>query len=168
MVADGMLTRQRFREVPPRVEYELTERARDLMPILGELARWGYDWAWSEPREGERVDLGAIFRLAPGLLRGPSEERGMVELTVEDAADGAPVSWVMTAADGRVEVEERAAGAADARVRGATADWVSAFSPGGDTSGLAITGNGPLATHLLDGLALSAERAAQAAGWQAA
>ena len=28
MVADGMLPRQRYREVPPRVAYELTERAR--------------------------------------------------------------------------------------------------------------------------------------------
>src|SRR3989440_9538400 len=59
MVADGMLTRRRFREVPPRVEYELTERARDLMPTIGELARWGYTWAWSAPRESEQVDIDA-------------------------------------------------------------------------------------------------------------
>ena len=38
------------------------------MPVLGELARWGYQWAWSAPRSSERVDLGAIFRLAPGLV----------------------------------------------------------------------------------------------------
>jgi len=69
MVADGMLTRKRYREVPPRVDYELTTRARDLMPVLGELARWGYQWAWSTPRSSERVDLGAIFRLAPGLVQ---------------------------------------------------------------------------------------------------
>jgi DNA-binding HxlR family transcriptional regulator len=42
MVADGILTRRRFREVPPRVEYRLTPRAEALMPVLGELARWGY------------------------------------------------------------------------------------------------------------------------------
>ena len=68
MVADGMLTRKRYREVPPRVDYELTDRARDLMPVLAALARWGYDWAWSEPRGSEAVDIGAIFRLAPGLI----------------------------------------------------------------------------------------------------
>jgi DNA-binding HxlR family transcriptional regulator len=46
MVADGLLTRQRYREVPPRVDYELTERSRELIPVLGALARWGYDWTW--------------------------------------------------------------------------------------------------------------------------
>ena len=50
MVADGLLTRQRYREVPPRVDYELTERSRELIPVLGALARWGYDWTWSAPR----------------------------------------------------------------------------------------------------------------------
>ena len=68
MVADGLLTRQRYREVPPRVDYELTERSRELMPVLGALARWGYDWTWSAPRPGEDINVGAIFRLAPGLL----------------------------------------------------------------------------------------------------
>src|SRR5690348_4591161 len=76
MVADGMLTRRRFREVPPRVEYELTERARDLMPTIGELARWGYTWTWSAPRDGERVDIDAILRLAPGLAKLPRDVHG--------------------------------------------------------------------------------------------
>src|ERR1700704_6570982 len=44
--AAGIPTRKRYREVPPRGDYELTERARELMPVIGELARWGYEWAW--------------------------------------------------------------------------------------------------------------------------
>ena len=72
MVADGLLTRQRYREVPPRVDYELTERSRELMPVLGALARWGYDWTWSAPRPGEDINVGAIFRLAPGMLEPPA------------------------------------------------------------------------------------------------
>ena len=86
MVADGLLTRQRYREVPPRVDYELTERSRELMPVLGALARWGYDWTWSAPRPGEDVNVGAIFRLAPGLLEPPPGLEGAVELVVD--ADG--------------------------------------------------------------------------------
>ena len=76
MVADGLLTRQRYREVPPRVDYELTERSRELMPVLGALARWGYDWTWTGPRQGEDVNIGAIFRLAPGMLTPPPDVRG--------------------------------------------------------------------------------------------
>src|SRR6185369_6266933 len=88
MVADGLLTRKRYREVPPRVDYELTERARELMPILGELARWGYEWAWSAPRSTEAIDIGAIFRLAPGLLQANNGLRGRIELNVTDGKEG--------------------------------------------------------------------------------
>lgn len=152
MVADGMLTRRRFREVPPRVEYELTERARDLMPSIGELARWGYAWAWSAPREGEQIDIDAFFRLAPGLARLPRDVRGRLELTITDAREGEPVTLVMTVAAGEVAVEEDRAENADARVTAPTAAWVRAFMPAGDRDGLRIDGDRALAMRLLDGL----------------
>src|ERR687885_11772 len=77
----------RYREVPPRVDYELTERSRELMPVLGALARWGYDWTWSAPRPGEDVNIGAIFRLAPGMLEPPAHLAGTVELLVDARGD---------------------------------------------------------------------------------
>src|SRR5947209_4541062 len=117
MVADGMLTRKRFREVPPRVDYELTERARELMPVLGELARWGYNWSWSPPRSSESVDLGAIFRLAPGLMREPSMS-GTIEFTVENRQDGEAAAYAFEITDGNVTISERPVEFADARVRG--------------------------------------------------
>src|SRR3954447_13417044 len=82
MVADGLLTRQRYREVPPRVDYELTERARELLPVVGALARWGYDWAWSPPRPDEAIDVGAVFRCAPGMVSVPADMSGSIELGV--------------------------------------------------------------------------------------
>lgn len=39
--ADGIVTRRQFEEIPPRVEYSLTERGRELWPILHRLAHWG-------------------------------------------------------------------------------------------------------------------------------
>jgi hypothetical protein len=158
MVADGMLTRKRYREVPPRVDYELTERARELMPILGELARWGYEWAWSAPRDGEAINLGAIFRLAPGLLEAPAGLTGTVEFTVDGGPEEAEAaSCLLIAADGKVRIVERAGDHVDARVIGTTSAWVKALSPDGDRRGLQITGNDKLAAVMLDGLALAGD-----------
>jgi hypothetical protein len=164
MVADGMLTRKRYREVPPRVDYELTERARDLMPILGELARWGYEWAWSPPRASESVDLGAIFRLAPGLGTRPAAT-GKVEFGV-DEPDGR-AAYTFTLADGSVSVEEHSADGADARVTGSATAWVKAFSPERDRSGLELTGDVQLAGMLLDGLLAAGGRASHRARYAA-
>ena len=40
---DGYLTRTIFSEIPPRVEYALTERAKSLKPILDSLLQWSID-----------------------------------------------------------------------------------------------------------------------------
>lgn len=40
---DGYVTRTIFSEIPPRVEYTLTERAKSLKPILDSLLQWSID-----------------------------------------------------------------------------------------------------------------------------
>jgi DNA-binding HxlR family transcriptional regulator len=162
MVADGLLTRQRYREVPPRVDYELTERAYDLLGVLGALARWGYRWTWSPPRSGEYVDIGAIFRLAPGLLRPDEAIEGAVELSVKRPGEP-PRHYVLLAHDGRVAIEERAAPEADARVAGAEPAWIQALGPQSGRDGLTLTGDRELAEALLDGLGAAAAAVAHAA-----
>jgi HxlR-like helix-turn-helix len=152
MVADGLLTRQRYREVPPRVDYELTDRAKDLMPVLGALALWGYEWAWSSPREGEDIDVGAILRLAPGLLRPPKSLRGTVAIDAT-AKKAKPRSYVLMVGGGRVDIAEREESDADARVSGPQRAWIDAFRPDGDRSGLTVEGDRRLAETLLDGIA---------------
>lgn len=39
--ADGLVMRTQYAEMPVRVEYSLTDRARTLVPILMELKDWG-------------------------------------------------------------------------------------------------------------------------------
>lgn len=41
--ADGIVYRQVYAEVPPRVEYSLTERGRSLEPILNSMLQWGLE-----------------------------------------------------------------------------------------------------------------------------
>jgi hypothetical protein len=157
MVADGLLTRKRYREVPPRVDYELTDRSRDLLPVVGALARWGYEWTWSAPRRGERVDIGAILRCMPGML-SPAQN-GSVECIVEDDRR----QYVLTAEDGSLEISEKPAEGADATVRGSRADWVEALGPDGSTKPLEISGNRALAEDLLGELVEAAAAARNAA-----
>jgi HxlR-like helix-turn-helix len=163
MVADGMLTRKRYREVPPRVDYELTERARELAPILGELARWGYEWAWGPPRPSESVDLGAIFRLIPGLIAPGSTTTGTVALTVSDGRAGEPMAYRITLGRDAVTLTESDEGHADASLSGTAQAWVAVLSPVGDRSGLQTSGNRELAFELLGRFALANSESADIA-----
>jgi DNA-binding HxlR family transcriptional regulator len=164
MVADGLLTRQRYREVPPRVDYELTERARDLVPVLAAFARWGFEWSWTEPRRGEAIDIGAVFRLAPGLLKLPKSLRGTVELNVQQRSkDGDDRVYLLTIRRGEVIIEERADDEASAKIIGTERNWVDALVPEGSRDGLEVTGNTRLTDAVLDGLTPVVTRAEAAA-----
>ncbi len=37
----GIITKKAYAEVPPRIEYTLTPKGRDLQPILEQMAAWG-------------------------------------------------------------------------------------------------------------------------------
>lgn len=64
---DGLLTREVYRQVPPRVEYSLTAMGLALVPILASLCQWGaaYERQWEEEharaseagRHGPRPDV---------------------------------------------------------------------------------------------------------------
>jgi DNA-binding HxlR family transcriptional regulator len=146
MVADGLLTRQRYREVPPRVDYELTTRSKELLPVLGALARWGYDWAWTAPRESEAIDIGAILRIAPGLVEPSGSMNGVADFEVR--ADAMTKHYTLTVHRGSVAISE---------VEDPDA-WIDALGPDADRSGLHVDGNHRLAAMLLDAIGAFAER----------
>ena len=41
--ADGLVSRTAYSEIPPRVEYALTERGESLMPLLNQLVNWSVE-----------------------------------------------------------------------------------------------------------------------------
>jgi DNA-binding HxlR family transcriptional regulator len=60
---EGILARQTFPEVPPRVEYQLTEKGRALVPIIDSMRRYGTDWLGAEGPCVEPAETAA----APGV-----------------------------------------------------------------------------------------------------
>ncbi len=52
LIRDGIVERRSYDEVPPRVEYSLTERGRSVVPILLEICRWSGGYT----REGTGAD----------------------------------------------------------------------------------------------------------------
>src|SRR5436189_3087676 len=45
----GIVERKTFPEVPPRVEYSLTEKGRALVPIIEGMRSYGREWLAAEP-----------------------------------------------------------------------------------------------------------------------
>ena len=39
--ADKLINRREYPQIPPKVEYSLTERGRSLIPILDQMCDWG-------------------------------------------------------------------------------------------------------------------------------
>jgi DNA-binding HxlR family transcriptional regulator len=48
LVEHGVLERRPYRERPTRFEYRLTEKGRDLYPVIASLVRWGDRWMAGE------------------------------------------------------------------------------------------------------------------------
>lgn len=45
----GILHRTSYNTMPPRVDYELTDKGKDLLPILKSMASWGAKYAAKKP-----------------------------------------------------------------------------------------------------------------------
>ena len=83
--------------------------------------------------------------------------RGSVELVVTRGIDAEDI-YVLTAADGTVTYEERAAAEADAHMVGPERAWVEAFGADGSRTELEVTGDTRLAEALLDEVAAGVAR----------
>lgn len=55
----GIITRTVYNEVPPRVEYSLSERGQSLRRILGEMSDWGAELIEARRAAGETVEVTA-------------------------------------------------------------------------------------------------------------
>lgn len=67
LVDQGILERRAYQERPERFEYRLTDKGRELYPVILALKRWGDRWEVGEagPPLHLRHDCGAVFDAVP-------------------------------------------------------------------------------------------------------
>ena len=96
---EGIVARQTFPEVPPRVEYALTEKGRALVPIVESMRVYGREWLGADgacvegpererpsPPDGLPSDPVLQSRVrAGGGLRAGANERGMHNRALHDS-----------------------------------------------------------------------------------
>jgi len=54
---EGVVVRQTFPEVPPRVEYALTEKGRALVPIIESMRTYGSEWLGADDTCSEAPEV---------------------------------------------------------------------------------------------------------------
>lgn len=155
MATEGLITRERFAEVPPRVEFELTDAGRDLVAILGPVVRWALRWAWTPPSPDEWVDVTALFRLAGCVVEPPPEVDAEVELIVEDDEAGAHDLYTLAIRDGGASVAHRPAVSATAVIQATQPAWANALGPARAHDGLRISGDEDVARLFLSSFAVA-------------
>jgi DNA-binding HxlR family transcriptional regulator len=66
LVEEGVFDRRAYQANPERFEYVLTEKGRDLMPVLGALGLWGKKWTSGPDRTSFTHDeCGHLLSLKP-------------------------------------------------------------------------------------------------------
>lgn len=44
LMRDGLVSRIQFNEIPPHVEYSLTQKGKALLPVFYEMTKWGFTY----------------------------------------------------------------------------------------------------------------------------
>lgn len=151
MTALGLLSRQRYREMPPRVEVALTQAGSELLPVAAALARWGMRHEWPPPPGSVYARADAVLRQLPALLEEEEDlPNGTVEAVV-DAGEERTAHWFKIA-EGRLRAASERAAKATARIEGDDQAWIAALGPDRDYSRLNLEGRRKLAQRVLDSL----------------
>lgn len=55
---EGIVTRRVYPETPVRIEYELTDKGRDLDVVMGAISDWSYRWVEHDPEAAIAIHHG--------------------------------------------------------------------------------------------------------------
>lgn len=72
---EGIVERQTFPEVPPRVEYVLTAKGRALVPLIESMRSYGLEWLGGAADSGPEAAPPAAAEREPVLVAGGDSRR---------------------------------------------------------------------------------------------
>jgi DNA-binding HxlR family transcriptional regulator len=127
--ADGLVNRLYFRELPPRVEYSLTEKGWSVRPVLLSLLHFGREYFQTDSgpgREASRPPLSTDFavRVVPAFAFRPELARELsATLAVEISDCDNCNSWTFEIHDGHIHPRRHITGRADVLFRTDTAGF---------------------------------------------
>jgi DNA-binding HxlR family transcriptional regulator len=64
---EAIVERQTFPEVPPRVEYVLTDKGRALVPLIDDMRAYGREWLGGDCDEDSEIDSASSVREPAGV-----------------------------------------------------------------------------------------------------
>lgn len=118
--AEGLVDRQYFKELPPRVEYTLTEKGWAVRPILLSLIEWGRQHVEAPPLQesvGSSIPTDFAVRMMPAFSFDPAKAGALDAIMVIEISDCADCNtWSFEIREGRIHPRRRAIETADVRL----------------------------------------------------
>lgn len=71
---EGLVERHRYEHRPPRYEHRLSEKGRDLWPVLASMLAYGSEWLFDGPTPGKLVDTETRREILPMVVDGSTME----------------------------------------------------------------------------------------------
>ena len=103
--AEGLVQRTYHRELPPRVDYTLTEKGWDVRPILLSLLDWGrsHTQPFDLDEIGKEVSTDFAVRMLPAFMFSPERAIGLTATMVLEVADCSDCNtWSFQIRDGHI------------------------------------------------------------------
>jgi DNA-binding HxlR family transcriptional regulator len=118
--AEGLIERRYFRELPPRVEYRITEKGWAVRPVLTSLIQWASEHFGPISPEalGEAFTTDFAVRVVPTFSFHPDRAEDLsATMTIEIAGCDDCNSWTFDIHDGHLHPRRHAEAGADVHLR---------------------------------------------------
>lgn len=118
--SEGLVDRNYYKELPPRVEYTLTEKGWTVRPILTALIDWGreHTTGFTQEHIGHEVSTDFVMRVIPAFSFHPERAGDLAaSMSIEIADSEQCKSWTLDIHDGHIHPQRQRAATTDIHLK---------------------------------------------------